>query len=63
MVMLGTFILAFGWFGFNAGSSLAGADGRIGIVATNTMIAGMSATLSRRCSTCGSSYGKPDPDA
>ncbi len=46
MVQVGTFILAFGWFGFNAGSSLAGADGRIGIVAVNTMIAGMAATLS-----------------
>ena len=45
MVQLGTFILAFGWFGFNAGSSLAGTDGRIGIVAVNTMIAGMAATL------------------
>jgi Amt family ammonium transporter len=59
MVQLGTFILAFGWFGFNAGSSLAGGDGRIGIVAVNTMIAGMSATLS------GVLYmwrkGKPDP--
>jgi Amt family ammonium transporter len=60
MVQLGTFILAFGWFGFNAGSSLAGSDGRIGIVAVNTMIAGMSATLS------GVLYmwrkvGKPDP--
>src|SRR5882672_10663219 len=60
MVQLGTFILAFGWFGFNAGSSLAAADGRIGIVAANTMIAGMSATLS------GVIYmwmvhGKPDP--
>ena len=60
MVQLGTFILAFGWFGFNAGSSLAGGDGRIGIVATNTMIAGMSATLA------GVLYmwlttGKPDP--
>src|SRR6185369_5333837 len=60
MVQLGTFILAFGWFGFNAGSSLAGTDGRIGIVAVNTMLAGMSATLS------GVLYmwkvhGKPDP--
>jgi Amt family ammonium transporter len=45
MVMLGTFILAFGWFGFNPGSSLAASDNRIGIVATNTMLAGMSATL------------------
>ena len=60
MVQLGTFILAFDWFGFNAGSSLAGADGRIGIVAANTMIAGMSATVT------GVLYmwlvhGKPDP--
>jgi len=60
MVQLGTFILAFGWFGFNAGSSLAGTDGRIGVVAVNTMVAGMSATLS------GILYmwifhGKPDP--
>ena len=60
MVQVGTFILAFGWFGFNAGSSLAGADGRIGIIAANTMIAGMAATIS------GIIYmwlvvGKPDP--
>jgi Amt family ammonium transporter len=60
MVQLGTFILAFGWFGFNAGSSLAGADGRIGIVAVNTMIAGMSATLSGVLYMW-IKYGKPDP--
>ena len=60
MVMLGTFILAFGWFGFNAGSSLAGADGRIGIIATNTMIAGMSATVSGVIYMW-LRYGKPDP--
>ena len=39
MAMLGTFILAFGWFGFNPGSTLAGTDLRIGIVAVNTMLA------------------------
>ncbi len=38
-VMVGTFILAFGWFGFNAGSTLAGMDTRLAVVATNTMIA------------------------
>jgi Amt family ammonium transporter len=60
MVQVGTFILAFGWFGFNAGSSLAGADGRIGIIATNTMVAGMSATLSGVLYMW-LRYGKPDP--
>jgi ammonium transporter, Amt family len=39
MVVLGTLVLAFGWFGFNTGSSLSGADGRIGVVAVNTMLA------------------------
>lgn len=39
MALTGVFILAFGWFGFNAGSSLAGTDLRIAVVAVNTMIA------------------------
>ncbi len=60
MVQLGTFILAFGWFGFNAGSSLAGSDGRIGIVAANTMIASMSATVAGILYMW-ARYGKPDP--
>jgi Amt family ammonium transporter len=42
MAVVGTFILAFGWFGFNAGSSLSGTDLRIGIIATNTMLASAS---------------------
>ena len=45
MAVIGTFILAFGWFGFNAGSSLAGSDGRIGIIATNTMLASASGAI------------------
>jgi len=45
MAILGTFILAFGWFGFNPGSTLAGQDYRIGIVAVNTMMAGTAGTL------------------
>ena len=39
MAIIGTFILAFGWFGFNPGSTLAGGDLRISIVAVNTMLA------------------------
>ena len=46
MVMLGTFILAFGWFGFNPGSTLAGTDLRIATIAVNTMLAGSTAALS-----------------
>jgi len=45
MALLGTFILAFGWFGFNPGSTLAGTDYRISIIAVNTMMAGTTATL------------------
>jgi Amt family ammonium transporter len=45
MAILGTMILAFGWFGFNAGSSLSGNDLRIGVVATNTMLASASGGL------------------
>ncbi len=60
MAIIGTFILAFGWFGFNPGSSLAGNDLRIAVVATNTMLASASGALVatfyiwRR-------FGKPDP--
>jgi Amt family ammonium transporter len=43
IVLTGCFILAFGWFGFNPGSTL-GASGngalRIGSIAVNTMLAG-----------------------
>jgi Amt family ammonium transporter len=46
MAVLGTFILAFGWFGFNPGSTLAGGDLRISIVAVNTMLASAAGALS-----------------
>lgn len=60
MAMLGTFILLFGWFGFNAASTFAATDARFAVVAANTAIAGaFGATIGlfwamRR-------MGKPDP--
>ncbi len=40
LVTLGTFILFFGWFGFNPGSTLAATDLRISVIAVNTFLAG-----------------------
>ncbi|HEX6966729.1 MAG TPA: ammonium transporter [Gemmatimonadaceae bacterium] len=60
MALVGTFILAFGWFGFNAGSTLAGTDARIAVIAVNTTLAAAAGSISamifmwRR-------YGAPDP--
>jgi Amt family ammonium transporter len=45
MVVIGTFILAFGWFGFNAGSTMSGTDLRISTVVVNTMLASVTAAL------------------
>src|SRR5437773_4575964 len=60
MALLGTFILAFGWFGFNPGSTLAGGDMRIAVVATNTMLASAGGALAAMVYMM-ARYGKPDP--
>jgi len=60
MAFAGTFILAFGWFGFNAGSTLAGTDLRIGVIAVNTMLASAAGAFSAM-TYMWVKYGKPDP--
>jgi len=61
MVMLGTFILAFGWFGFNPGSTLAGTDLRISVVAVNTMLASATGALATTLYMWWFKTKKPDP--
>ncbi len=60
MVMGGTFVLAFGWFGFNPGSTLAGTDLRISAVVVCTMLAGVAAALASMV-VMQLKFGKPDP--
>ena len=62
LVLGGCFVLAFGWFGFNPGSTLgAAANGnlRIASVAVNTMLAGMAGGFSAMLYMW-IRYGKPD---
>jgi len=62
LVLLGCFILAFGWFGFNPGSTLAASGNgalRIGSVAVDTMLAGMTGSFGAMLYMW-MRYGKPD---
>jgi Amt family ammonium transporter len=61
MAIIGTFILAFGWFGFNPGSTLAGTDLRIGIVAVNTMLASATGAFMATIWMWKVRSNKPDP--
>jgi len=61
MVVLGTFILAFGWFGFNPGSSLAGTDLRISYIVVNTMLASVTGALGAMVALMFFKGLKPDP--
>jgi ammonium transporter, Amt family len=63
LALLGCFILAFGWFGFNPGSTL-GASGngnlRIGLIAVDTMLAGAFGSITAMLYTWLSGAKKPD---
>ncbi len=59
MAVVGCFILAFGWFGFNTGSTLAGSDLRIGVIAVNTMLASAGGAVAAALYMW-LLYGKPD---
>ena len=60
MVVVGTLILAFGWFGFNAGRAIDAADLRIGSIATCTLLATGAGCLASM-GTMWATFGKPDP--
>lgn len=60
MAILGTIILFFCWFAFNAGSTMNGDDLRTAVVVTNTMVAGaFGGFVSMMYMWI--RYGKPDP--
>lgn len=59
-VVLGTLILAFGWFGFNSGSTMAAFDLRIASIAVCTMLATASGCIVSLLYMW-IVYGKPDP--
>lgn len=60
LASLGVFILWFGWFGFNPGSTLGVGDGSlIGLVAINTNLAAAAGAIAAMC-TVWALFGKPD---
>lgn len=60
MAIIGVIILVFGWFGFNACSTLNGGDLRLAVVAVNTLLAACAGCLSAMFYIW-KKMGKPDP--
>ena len=60
MVVVGTFLLAAGWFGMTGGAALAGTNLPIGLIAVNTVLAGAAGALAAM-STLRMKRIKPDP--
>ena len=58
-VVVGTFILLFGWMGFNPGSTLGATDLRISVVAINTNLAAIFGSATAMLFWWGK-FGKPD---
>jgi len=59
IAILGVFLLWFGWFGFNAGSTLAATELRIAVIAVNTNLAAAAGALVAVAITW-KKYGKSD---
>lgn len=60
LAALGVFILWFGWYGFNAGSTLDGTSMDIAVVAVNTTLAGAAGAFGAMLISW-ILFGKPDP--
>lgn len=61
MAMLGTFILLFGWFGFNAASTFSAMDNRFTVAAVNTAIAAAFGATAAMFILMYTGAKKPDP--
>jgi Amt family ammonium transporter len=61
MAMLGTFILLFGWFGFNAASTFSATDNRFTVAAVNTGIAAAFGAVGAMFLLMYTGSKKPDP--
>jgi Amt family ammonium transporter len=60
LAALGVFILWFGWYGFNAGSTLSGTDLTMGSVAVTTTLAASAGAIAAMALSW-IQFGKPDP--
>jgi Amt family ammonium transporter len=60
MLLLGTLLLAFAWFGFNTARSFAANDGRASLIAVNSALASAAGALAAGLYMW-NVYGKPDP--
>jgi ammonium transporter, Amt family len=60
LAALGVFILWFGWYGFNAGSTVAGTDPSIAIICVTTTLAAAAGAIASMFYTW-IKFGKPDP--